>query len=116
MGKKVNFLELKPLRKREWEDIGDGRVAVFQPRFFNNLAKKYIEPLLKRPTVKVRLDREGTFTWMLCDGSRTMAEIGEMFKQEFSCEDAIERLQSFMQYLERCEMIEFANLEEVGGK
>ncbi len=113
MAKKVNFYKLIPRRKREWENIDDERVAIFQPRFFNNLAKKIIDPFLKSPTVRVKLDREGTFAWLLCDGHSTITEIAEKFDSHFNCKDGIDRLHTFMSYLEKCEMIEYVNINEI---
>ena len=117
MGKKtVNFLELIPKRTREWEELENGRIAVKQPRFFNKLAKKLVEPFLKKPTVNVRLDEYGSFTWLLLDGTKRMSEIADEFNSEFNCTDGADRLQIFIKYLENCDMIEFTNLKELSDK
>lgn len=114
--KTVNFFELVPLRVREWEEDENGKISVKQPRFFNKLAKKFIEPYLKKAHVNVRLDEHGSFTWRLCTGEHTMADIADRFNERFSCDDGVERLEVFMQYLEKCSMIEYVNIDELNKK
>ena len=114
--KTVNFFELVPQIIREWEENEDGRISVKQPRFFNKLAKKIIEPHLKKSHVNVRLDEHGSFVWLLCTGEYNMAEIADKFNEKFSCDDGAERLDIFMKYLEKCDMIEYLNLDKLNKK
>lgn len=114
MAWKVNFLELIPVRCREWETLDDERIAVIQPRFFNRFVKRAVEPFLQRSDVRVRLDSEGSFVWNCCDGTNSVYDIGMKFEEKFgSGEDTFSRMQSFFAYLERCEMISYSNLEEL---
>lgn len=116
MKKKLNFYDLIPVQNRETVTLENGNVAILQPRFFNDFVKNIMRPYLKSETVQVKLDREGTFTWNMCDGKRNMAEIVELFNKEFECEDGADRIKQFMAYLERCEIIYYSNLKELQAK
>ncbi len=111
--KKIDFSKLVPIRMRRYEVLPDGRISVIQPRFFNSFVKKYADLILKKPDVKVTLDERGSFVWNLCDGRHSMNEIAESFIERFGESDVFDRLFSFMQYLEKCEMISYQNIKEL---
>ena len=111
--KKIDFAKLKPLRQREFETLENGNVSVNQPRFFNSFFKKYADKFLKNPDVKVRLDGKGSLVWNMCDGKNTIADIALEFEKKFNDGPVYERLQEFILYLEKCEMISYVNLKEL---
>ena len=111
--KKIDFAKLKPLRQREFETLENGNVSVSQPRFFNSFLKKYADKFLKKPDVKVKLDEKGSLVWNMCDGKNTIADIALEFEKKFNDGPVYERLQEFILYLEKCEMISYVNLEEL---
>ncbi len=119
--KKVDFGRLVPKRERLYETMENGNVSVSQPRFFNGFMKSLAEKYLKRPDVKVRLDEKGTFVWNLCDGVRSNDEIcglfaerfGDSFTSKSGNSDVFDRFRDFMDYLEKCEMISYVNLDQL---
>jgi len=110
----VNLLELKPRQNRKWSESPGEKLAILQPRFSNELAKKIFGRLSKSPDIRIRLDEFGAFIWKLCDGNHTVREIGEKLRENFgdSVEPAMERLELFLKYLERYEFILYANIPE----
>ncbi|MHC9544366.1 MAG: PqqD family protein [Vulcanimicrobiota bacterium] len=111
----VNLLELKPRQNREWSESPGEKLAILQPRFSNELAKKLFGRLNKNPDIRIRLDEFGAFIWKLCDGAHTVREIGIELKSHFgdSVEPAMERLELFLKYLERYEFIFYSNIPEL---
>ncbi len=111
----VNLLELKPRHNREWNETPGEKLAILQPRFSNELAKKLFGRFNKNPDIRIRLDDFGAFVWKLCDGDHTIREIGEKLKEHFgdSVEPAMERLELFLKYLERYEFILYSNIPEL---
>ena len=111
--KKIDFANLKPLRQREFEILDNGNISVSQPRFFNSFLKKYADKFLKKPDVKVKLDEKGSLVWNMCDGKNTIADIAVEFEKKFNDGPVYDRLQEFILYLEKCEMISYVNLKEL---
>ena len=73
---------------------------------------KHVLPRLKSQHYKIRLDDIGSFIWDLCDGRKTVQEIGEQLKDKFGdkVEPLYERLGAFFQNLEKNKFITFKNL------
>lgn len=80
--KDKNLLTLVPNRIREFEMEGE-KVVVLLPRFSSGWASRHIQPRLKKPTMKVKLDEIGTMVWQLIDGRRTVMEITEKVGEHF---------------------------------
>lgn len=98
----LNLLELVPQRVAKWEEK-DGRIIILKPKFTHPWAVKNILPRLRKPYYRVKLDEIGSAVWQLCDGQRTVKEIGELLAQNFGdrIEPLYERLGYFFQMLER---------------
>ncbi|WP_048055390.1 PqqD family protein [Pyrococcus sp. NA2] len=58
---------------------------------------------------RIELDEVGAYVWELCDGKRTVREIGVMLKDKFGekVEPLYERLITFMLELRKRNLIEF---------
>lgn len=109
----INYLDLIPVRASElrWHEDLKGRVIleVENTGCFNRIAQK----LFNRPQyTKVHLDQQGTFIWPLIDGTRTVADIAQMVKDEFgeTAEPLYPRIIKYFQIVESYHFIKFANM------
>ena len=100
-GKRLNLLELKPCRIVAWE-AGEKSLDLVVPRFGPSL-QKWLGPLMRRPTFRVRLDDFGAFVWLRCDGVTTVEQIAGQLERHFgpTIEPLYERLERFLRRLER---------------
>ncbi|NJE03904.1 PqqD family protein [Thermococcus sp. MV11] len=64
---------------------------------------------------RIELDEMGAYTWELCDGRRTVKEIGKALKARFGeeVEPLYERLMTFLFELRKRYLIEFKNGSEL---
>ncbi len=69
------LLDCRPIRLLEHEETDSGLVVLLRPRFMKGLAAKFIQPRLKKPHIRITLDRIGSFVWKRCDGKTTVREI-----------------------------------------
>lgn len=99
--------ELIPVRLVEWHEEG-GRVLLLRPRFTSGLLRKYLLPMLRRPHFRIHLDVYGSAAWRLCDGSRTLAEVGTALREQFGqqIEPVQERLALFVGQLCKHRLLE----------
>lgn len=119
MGKKkkrgeINLLDLVPCRMIEYDMNEDVIVTLQAPRFKSMFMRRWVQPRLKRPFLKVELDEIGSSVWMLCDGNRKVKDIAELMQRRFGekVEPCYERLGLFFQQLEAARFITYSNLEE----
>lgn len=111
--KKVNFLDLIPERKCQWEETRDGRIDLKVPRFKNPLMKKLALKLGRSEYITIHLDDLGSKVWDRIDGSHTVEQIGELVKKEnegFN-HQLYERLTQFLSSLSRHRFIQFKNYQ-----
>jgi hypothetical protein len=106
---KKNLLEMVPQRREyKWELEGD-KIFIVMPRLRSSVGKKFIKVMGKNPTYKLKLDQFCSFFWQLCDGTKTVEEIGKRMKNQFG--DAVEplypRLSKFLQMMERNKLIKY---------
>jgi hypothetical protein len=103
----INLLDLVPVRHVEWEVSADGLVTLLRPKFGNRLLRKHLLPRMKRPCYRIHLDKFGSTVWNLCDGSRSVDEIGEGLLKRFGeeVEPVYDRLALFVQHLDRSHFI-----------
>ncbi|NOZ13224.1 MAG: PqqD family protein [Acidobacteria bacterium] len=80
--KAKNLLTLIPKRIREFEMEGE-KVVILLPRFATGWPARHIQPRLKKPNMKVKLDEIGTLVWQLIDGHRTVMDITEEVGERF---------------------------------
>ena len=107
----VNLLDLVPEQKLNFEESGNGLVTLLKPKFKNKFLVKYLRPRIKKPNYKVKLDQFGSFVWKKCNGKNTVAQIGDLLKQEFKddIDPVYDRLAFFIQSLARHQFIEYKN-------
>ncbi|MBR9978968.1 MAG: PqqD family protein [Bacteroidetes bacterium] len=101
--KEYNLLELTPRRLRDHDVDEEGIVTVKYPRFETAVLSKFLVPSWKRPYVRMRLDRFGSYVWLHSDGDRTVDSIAEGMLEEFGeeAEPVYDRLKSFLLQLHR---------------
>ena len=103
----INLLDLVPVRRVEWEVSTDGLITLLRPKFNSRLLRKHLLPRMKRPYYRIHLDRFGSTVWILCDGSRSVDEIGKGLQRKFGeeIEPVYDRLAVFVQHLDRSHFI-----------
>jgi hypothetical protein len=92
----------------DWEDGPEGQAVLLVPRFRKGPLAKWLQPRLKRPHIRVKLDKVGSFVWKRLDGDADFSKlIGEM-RTEFGekIEPAEERLQKFFTILHKDKFVE----------
>ncbi|MCR4440146.1 MAG: PqqD family protein [bacterium] len=105
--------ELIPVGLVEWQEE-DGRVLLLRPRFSSGLLQKYLLPKLRPPHFRIHLDAHGSAAWKLCDGSRTLAEVGAALREQFGqqIEPVQERLALFVSQLCRHRLLKLQRVAE----
>ena len=90
-------------RAIEWEDGPEGGAVLLVPRFRKGPLAWWLQPKLKRPFIRVKLDEIGSFAWRRMDGSNPFKDLVVDMKEEFGerVEPADERLKKFMTILYR---------------
>jgi hypothetical protein len=110
----INLLDLIPAVTVGFESNKSRIVTILAPRFHNRLVRRFLGPGLGSSCFKVTLDEIGSEVWLLCDGKRTIKEIGESVRARFQekVEPCYDRLAVFFRQLEDARFISFVNLEE----
>ena len=95
-------------RKIGWEDGPESRAVLLIPRFRWGPLAKWLQPRLKRPFIKVKLDDIGSFVWKSCDGKATFTDIAGAMREKFGekTEPAEDRLKKFLLTLRNNKFIE----------
>lgn len=96
-----NLLDLMPLRLRAWVEE-DGRVVVLMPKFRHRWVAPWLQPLLRKPNVRVKLDDLGSAVWRLCDGATPVTQMAEVIRAQFGekAEPVLDRIGAFLRKLE----------------
>jgi len=94
----ANLLTLKPKRNLEWEKQPDDKVVLLIPKFTNRFLVRWFVPLLAKPRIKLKLDERGSYVWARCDGTMTVADIGEQMSAKFDepLDTSYERIGKFV--------------------
>lgn len=87
-----------PRRELNWEDGQDGKAVLLVPRFRKGFLSRWLQPRLKRPHIRVKLDDIGSFVWRLFDGENDFTTIVSAMRLHFGekIEPAEDRLQKFL--------------------
>ena len=113
----INLLQLKPERQFGWEinPETEDTVTILVPKFRGKFLGKWLQPKLKRPYFRVKLDAYGTLVWQSCDGQNSVYDIGQKLRKRFTenVEPLYERLGDFMRQLERNQLIAYNNIKEI---
>jgi len=75
--KKVNFLDLIPVRMIGEEPGEAGKISLLMPRFKSRVSSAMFQPRSKDHYIRIKLDAFGSDTWMLIDGNRSVAAISD---------------------------------------
>jgi len=81
--KAANYLELTPLRLYGEEISEENLVTILIPKFQNKFAVRFINPKLKSPMIRLKLDELGSAVWLLIDGKRKVEKIGQLLLDKF---------------------------------
>ena len=112
--KVVNLYTLVPEHKRPYEEHGDGTVDVLLPRYGAGRVGRWLNGLLNPKPVRIQLDAIGTSVWRLCDGERSVREIGESLQAELGdrIEPVYERLETFLTQMRNAGLLTLKHLDE----
>lgn len=108
--KRLNYLDVTPVRVCEHQVEADGKISVIVPKFRNKTFNDWF--LGRRPkNFLIRLDQQGSRTWELIDGVRSVREICDKLETD-QMEEAVERVTKFMTMLYEQRYITFRELQE----
>lgn len=91
-----------------WEDGPEDLAVLLVPRFRSGPLARWLQPRLKKPHIRVKLDRIGSFVWRSIDGKRTFNDVMERMRGEFGdkIEPAEDRLMKFFSILHKDKFVE----------
>jgi hypothetical protein len=100
------LLASRPERAVPAEEAGE-LFVLLRPRFTRGPLARWLQPLLRRPCLRVHLDEAGSFIWARCDGQSTVAELAAALHECFGdrVKPATERLVLFVSQLRRAGLI-----------
>ena len=115
--KKVNYLDLRPVRVLNHEMRDDGGINLLMPRFKNRINSALFQPPSKGKTIFIKLDRFGGHAWLLIDGESTVTHICEQLKVLFPeelkpVEETEERVAKFLSLLYQQRYITFREIQD----
>ncbi|MBN1282511.1 MAG: PqqD family protein [Proteobacteria bacterium] len=95
-------------RTVEWEDGPEDRAVLLVPRFRRGPLARWLQPRLKRPHMRVKLDDLGTFVWRRLDGNTPFDEIAKAMEGHFGerAAPADQRLKAFFTILHKDRFVE----------
>jgi hypothetical protein len=79
----TDLLALNPRRARGDEHDEDGTAWILVPRFGGRFLGRWLQPRLRRPFFRIRLDAVGTFVWDRADGTRDGETIARELAEAF---------------------------------
>lgn len=105
-----NLMNYVPVKSRsvEYSTTPEGLVQIYIPR--NGRLDRLVRIFKKTPSVfTVDLDKFGTTTWELIDGTRTIYDIGVALKKQFGddIEPVYVRTGQFMNLLKNNKLVSF---------
>lgn len=112
--KSINFLELTPRRKVEFEEIENKQIRLLVPRFKGAFAQKYLIPKRQSKFIHANLDEYGSECFRLIDSQKSVLEIADLMKEKFgdAIEPVYERVAKYLGHMHRSGMIHFLELEK----
>ncbi len=104
-----NLLDLIPERTKPFRDEEDGTVTVLIPRFGDGRAGRFLQKFVGKSPICLHLDEIGTEAWRLCDGRRSVYEIGGCLQRKFGdrIEPVYERLGVYFRQMKRAGVIDW---------
>ncbi len=103
------WLKLFPNQNCGYRITEDGSCVLELPRAENKILKAIISLFAKSDTMKIKLDKTGSFIWVQCNGNNSIRQIVVMLEKEFGEEviPAEERTILFFQHLYRYNLVKF---------
>lgn len=104
-----NLLDLVPRRTKDFKELDDGRVEVLIPRFGGGRTAWLLGRLSRSGPIRLRLDDVGTAVWRLCDGRRSVHDIGLSLRDQFGdrIEPVYERLAAFIKQMKKAGLVDW---------
>jgi hypothetical protein len=112
----VNLMGLTPRRVADWEEVGD-RVVVIRPDPVSSGLRGMMDRFFHRMSARrIRLDDLGSFAWNRFDGETTVAEVGELMRDEFGerVEPVEERLGHLVWIMRKEGFLAYPGWDDVG--
>jgi hypothetical protein len=110
----INFLELTPVRNFEHVIEETGLVSVLVPKFSQKVLAKVINPIIKTPFFKAKLDEIGSETWLEINGEKNVEAITKQLEIKFGekINPSVERITKFLSNLHNNNFISFKELKK----
>jgi hypothetical protein len=101
-----------------WEDGPEGGAVLLVPRFRRGPLARWLQPRLRRPYMRVKLDEIGSFAWRMMDGKTRLETIAEAMQGHFGerVEPAANRLKSFYTILYKDGFVKLFTPQGEGGR
>jgi hypothetical protein len=111
---KANLLDVIPKRTREFRDEENGTVTVLIPRFGDDPIGGVLRHFFRNTPIRLHLDEVGTEVWRLCDGHRSVYEIGDCLQAKFGerINPVYERLGAYLHKMRKAGIIDWRPLSE----
>ena len=115
--KNANFLELTPIRNRDYDFTEEGKVYIVVPKFDKQWMRNFFISGRRRKNVSVYLDDLGSHTWLEIDGNKNVGEICDILKNKLGkklepLEEVEDRVTKFLSMLYQQRYIWFRELEQ----
>lgn len=114
---KINLLDLVPIRRAHWQEVGDC-VVIERPKPSGSGLRGLLEWLRYRLAVRrIRLDERGSRAWLLLDGLHTVGEVASALRLEFGelVEPAEERIGHLVRMLHKEELLAYPGWDDLTG-
>lgn len=110
--KKINALELVPIKLVESETVENELIKLIVPRFNKRWLSKIFIGKYKSEYFKISLDAIGTKAWLLIDNKKNVMELIESFNQLniIPVEETQDRILAFITELYRKDLITFKQI------
>jgi hypothetical protein len=107
--KNINFLNLTPYRKVEYEVMENSLIRLLIPRFKSKFAQKYLIPKFQSKFIYANLDEIGSACFQLIDGFKNVYEISNKMRENFgeSIEPVYDRVAKYMGNMHRTGFLDF---------
>ena len=111
--KNINAFDLTPAYLVQHELGENNLVTVLIPKFTNKFAVKVLEPRLRAPHIKLKLDELGSAVWLSIDGKKKVGAIATELVNTFGdkIKPVEERLPKFLTHLYEQRLITFEELK-----
>jgi hypothetical protein len=112
--KNINFLELTPFRKVDFEQTENNLVRLKIPRFKSEFAQKYLIPKRQSKYIFANLDEFGSECFQLIDGKRNVYEISNLMLEKYGekLDSAYERVSKYFGTMHKTGFLDFKEFEK----